>query len=859
MSMEGPVRTTFRARQVLPLALLLALAGALLPGAALAVPVTDFPGETGSIVVRSGDGQVPTARWNGRDRFDTARLIAADDSAFRAPFETGTVVVARGDLFPDALAGSYLAGDAAAPVLLTQQGLLDPAARSALDELDPDRIVLLGGPAAISLGVQESITATYPAADVERIGGLERYETAALVARAVPAETTTALVASGADYPDALSAGTLSASEGLPLLLTDPAGLPPVTADALTDLGIDRVLLAGGPEAVSEDVRAAIEALGVTVERIGGGARSGTAAAFARLAVERYGYRTDHVQLATGADFPDALAVAPHAGLERAPLLLTNRGGVIDPELAAYLAESVDCLDAVHIAGGQVAVPLAIEDAVRAALTCDVALEPESQTALVGAAASVTATVQAAGGPVAAESVTVTAVPAEGSAALVVPETRTVLTDESGTATVDLTSATPGDVEVSACVTGGICAETVTVTFEVLEPLAGGTGLANPRGVALGSLLVAENGTGGDTCTEVGGLPVCFGLSGAVRVYETATAGVTATESITSLPSLGAAEGASGPSDVAEGPDGTRYVAVGLGAPASVRDAVAADLGEPAIGDLGSLAVIPPGGPTSFIDLATYEETVNPDGSPPASADPDDPAAPFGPADSNPYAVAWDEARGVAVVADAGGNTLVTVDPADPASVEALVVFPEGELSLAPDAGPAVQAAPTSVVVGPDGAYYAGDLLGRVWRIDPDDLPTDLTAAGVPLAGDDELFARGVVSTVDIAFGPDGDLFVLDIFRGAVDRIPVADDGTAGAPVPVVAAGLVFPVGLAVDADGTLYVANCGISALCGEDAGQLVRVEADAEVTGVLSAPAARAADAGAARAALEALGLLR
>jgi len=128
--------------------------------------------------------------------------------------------------------------------------------------------------------------------------------------------------------------------------------------------------------------------------------------------------------------------------------------------------------------------------------------------------------------------------------------------------------------------------------------------------------------------------------------------------------------------------------------------------------------------------------------------------------------------------------------------------------------------------------------------------------------GEPELFLGGdasdgqpPISVIDLAFGPDDSLYVLDIFGGALHRVPVDGAGVPGAIEPLVTAGLAFPVGVAVDVDGTVYVANCGISVLCGEDAGQLVQVDpADADAS-ALAAPPARAA--GAARAALEELGL--
>ena len=66
--------------------------------------------ENGTIVTREGDDLVPTIRWRGANRYDTARLIATDDTLDGTRFSSGgTVFVARGDTFPDALAANYSA------------------------------------------------------------------------------------------------------------------------------------------------------------------------------------------------------------------------------------------------------------------------------------------------------------------------------------------------------------------------------------------------------------------------------------------------------------------------------------------------------------------------------------------------------------------------------------------------------------------------------------------------------------------------------------------------------------------------------------------------------------------------------
>lgn len=778
-------------RRRLGLAVAIWVALALTPAAvtAEAAPQSEFPGENGTIVTREGDDRVPTIRWRGTNRYDTARLIATDDTEEGAPFFAGTVILARGDTFPDALAGNYLAGLLGAPVLLTDPDVLPTETLEALRELTslsfvPPQVVLLGGSAAISPEIEAQIAEEFDA-QVERVEGADRYQTAALLATSETATAGTAIVASGEMFPDALVAGPLSFSEGMPLLLSQRDALPQVTAEALQARGVQNVLLAGGIQALSPSVQTAIEALGIQVQRVAGAGRSGTAVAFARLAIEQFGYSRDHFTLATGANFPDALAAGPHAGTETSPILITDAAGAIDRELATFFTETVTCaLYLLHIAGGPRAVPLAVEDAAREALLtggCGVRLFQETGFELVGAPHVVSVEVTTADGPLADATVTLRfTLEGEATPAAVVR----VRTDSQGIVHTPLTTLFPGDYSIEACV-GTVCPDPLAVQFALLDVVT--DGLANPRGLAFGpeaGLYVAENGVGGDDCREVEpGFLLCFGDSGAVtRVRSSGPEPL-----FTGLPSfrdpLG---GASGPSDVSFDEAGNAYVTIQLGAPAAARD----ELGEVAE-NFGKLARISPDGDVEYIaDLALYEQENNPDGQP---------AEDMGPADSNPYAVVAD--GDAAIVADAGGNTLLRVEDG---IIDTLAVFPEAETPLGP-----AQAVPTSVVVGPDEAYYVGELGGefpgsaRVWRVDPD--------GGAPTVHQDGFFF-----ILDLAFGPDGSLYVLQALSAdtfaAGEVIRVAPDG---ARTTVAREGLSFPLGMVVDAQGDLYVTNCG---LCGAE-----------------------------------------
>src|SRR5438552_12138876 len=101
----------------------------------------------------NGASSVTTRRLGGTDRYDTARVVAG------ATFGTsGYAVLATGERFPDALAGSYVAGGApTGPILLTQRDALPSSTASSLSSLGVKTILILGGTAAVSSTVEQDL------------------------------------------------------------------------------------------------------------------------------------------------------------------------------------------------------------------------------------------------------------------------------------------------------------------------------------------------------------------------------------------------------------------------------------------------------------------------------------------------------------------------------------------------------------------------------------------------------------------------------------------------------------------------------------------------------------------------------
>lgn len=257
-------------------------------------------------------------RIAGADRYATA--IAQSVSGFASDTVT-TAVLASGEDFPDALTGSSLAGAYGSPLLLTKRASLPPGLLAELSRLGATQVVVVGGSAAVSsevLGEIESAGIT-----VRRIAGADRYATAAAVAEELELvvgapSVHEAFLARGDRFPDAIAVSPLSASHGVPVLLTRPSTMPTATAEALASIQATEVVIVGSVAAVSAEVATAVSALpGMTVTRWAGADRYETTAQVARNGIARGWVSAEYFGIATGSNFPDALgggALAAHAG-----------------------------------------------------------------------------------------------------------------------------------------------------------------------------------------------------------------------------------------------------------------------------------------------------------------------------------------------------------------------------------------------------------------------------------------------------------------------------------------------------------------------------------------------------------------
>lgn len=308
-------------------------------------------------------GGAPTSpvRLAGNNRYETAtavaRRIAPVIPEIFPDHTAPAVILATGTSYPDALTGASLrALYGRSPLLLLNNTTTDKIAANASVLAEAERMLTPGGK-VILLGGTKALGDeffTYFASKgfmVERIGGSDRYETAVNIARKNATAGGTVIIASGENFPDALSAAPYAARHGYPILLVQRDSLPQKVASYLQQFRPTTVIIVGGPSVIGTS-RSMIKSLlpQARFVEIAGRNRYDTC----RLFVQKYFPAAPVLYVATGENFPDALAGGPLAGLAGAPLLLTASGH-LPPEISSYLA-SYSSPKQFYVLGGTTAV-----------------------------------------------------------------------------------------------------------------------------------------------------------------------------------------------------------------------------------------------------------------------------------------------------------------------------------------------------------------------------------------------------------------------------------------------------------------------------------------------------------------------
>lgn len=311
--------------------------------------------------------QVQIDRLEGGDRYEVAAAI----SGRLEPGVPLAIVVGGGD-YADALVAAAPAGAEQAPVLLTRDDHLPAVTAAELARLQPAHVVVVGGTTSVNEAVVDLI-ALAAGTDVTRVAGEDRFEVARNVADHFSIDSDVVYVASGDTFADALTGSARAGATGAAVLLTRADRLPQDTRTALTALNPEQIRILGGPASVSAGVAADLAEYG-QVTRVEGEDRYEVAVQLAQA------YETaDTIYLASGLQWPDALAGAALAAATDRPLLLVKDGEDGSNPVPAVIATELLRLDPTQLwlFGGELTLPTDVEDALVSVFD---SVDPESRS-----------------------------------------------------------------------------------------------------------------------------------------------------------------------------------------------------------------------------------------------------------------------------------------------------------------------------------------------------------------------------------------------------------------------------------------------------------------------------------------------
>jgi len=344
-----------------------------------------------------------TTRLAGATRIETAVEIS------NVVGSAGDVVLARSDMYPDALAGGVLAQTLGCPVLLTSSTSLDAATKAEITRLAATNVYILGGTAAISAAVATEVDAM-TGVSITRLAGADRYETATMIADATLLPLANIVVCTGENFPDALCASYY----GQPIILTGSNSVPQKTMDWIqanrTAIGTTKVTFIGGTVAISDSVKNEMVNACPSAASIVRKAGADRYATCVEVLKDTVGNVANDLVLAggacftTGTNFPDALA----GGALNLPVILTPISSSVQTWLDTVCPDdSIVDRQGVYVLGGTSAVNTSTEEAIAKEVSCNGWVKP-AVPAITSAAAAITSDAGVAGTAEAGDVITVT-------------------------------------------------------------------------------------------------------------------------------------------------------------------------------------------------------------------------------------------------------------------------------------------------------------------------------------------------------------------------------------------------------------------------------------------------------------------
>lgn len=296
--------------------------------------------------------RVPAA---SRDRYETA--VGVTQRRFSTTGSAKTVLLASGATHADALAAAPLVKSDTA-LLLTKQNELPKSTEAEILRILPagGTVTVLGGTKTISTSVTDRLKSLGFA--VSTIAGTNREATATQVAEKL-ANVSSVFLVNKTAFADAVSVSGVAATAGMPVLLTNPNTLSTATRDYLSNHpNISKVVLVGGSATLNTALEGELKSIShlTDVSRVAGTDRYAT-----NIAVNQtFNADVKNLVVATGLDYPDALAGGGLAGNGQGALVLTKEADLPGPT-KTYAANLRNSIEEALVLGGSAAIDLDLD------------------------------------------------------------------------------------------------------------------------------------------------------------------------------------------------------------------------------------------------------------------------------------------------------------------------------------------------------------------------------------------------------------------------------------------------------------------------------------------------------------------
>lgn len=288
-------------------------------------------------------GNITTTRLGGSDRYETSASISKSGWSETSSY----AVLATGNNYPDALSAAPLAKEYSAPILLAEKDLIPESTLSEIKRLKVSYVFILGGTGVISKAVENQLNAM--GITIERLGGNDRFETSIKIAEKLNCASGEIMVANGYAWEESLSASSIAAIKGIPIILTDKNQLPSSLKTFINKYTFTKTYILGDTDLISNTVANMF----TNQERIVGSNQ------YERNINIIKRFKSDisfnNICIATGKDFPDALSGSALATKLSSAIVLMDDNN-LKAVTSEYINEKSSAINSLYIFGQQGAV-----------------------------------------------------------------------------------------------------------------------------------------------------------------------------------------------------------------------------------------------------------------------------------------------------------------------------------------------------------------------------------------------------------------------------------------------------------------------------------------------------------------------